>query len=199
MKLYFSPGACSLASHIALIAGGITHDLVKVDLKAKTTDGGEDFMTINPKGYVPALGLDDGEVLTENIAVLSYLGSQAPKLFPPASEGMIYWRTLETLAFVSTELHKNFKPFFNPKASEAEKDQARDTLTQRFGLMEARLGDRAFIVGEGLSVVDCYLFVTLFWASEKVKLALPEHLSAYYQRLRTLPAVAQALSEEGLG
>ena len=196
MKLYYAPGACSLASHIALIAAGLPFDRVKVDLKAKTTETGEDFKALNPKGYVPALQLDDGEMLTENIAVLSYIGAQAPALFP--AEGMPHWRMLETLAFISTEIHKGFKPFFNPAASEAEKDEAHKALGQRFGLMEARLGDRAFIVGEDLGVADCYLFVTLFWATEKVKLDVPEHLAAYYQRLRGHPAVTQALDEEGL-
>ena len=138
MKLYFAPGACSLASHIALNAAGLPFDRVKVDLKAKTTDAGEDFKAINPKGYVPALELDDGEVLTENIAVLSYIGGMAPALFP--AEGMPHWRTLETLAFVSTELHKNFAPFFNPAADEAARDAARKTLSQRFDLIEAQLG-----------------------------------------------------------
>jgi glutathione S-transferase len=197
MKLYFAPGACSLASHIALNAGGLPFDRVKVDLKAKTTEAGDDFKAINPKGYVPALELDDGEVLTENVAVLSYIGSKAPALFP--AEGMPHWRTLETLAFVSSELHKNFKPFFNPAASEAERDEGRKTLTQRFGLIEAQLAAHPFVIGEGLSVADCYLFITLFWADEKIKLELPERLASYYRRLRDHPAVATALTEEGLG
>lgn len=197
MKLYYAPGACSLADHIALNAAGLTFDLEKVDLKSKTTDTGQDYRAINPKGYVPALALDEGGVLTENIAILSYVGSRAPALFP--ADGMSHWRVLETLAFISTELHKGFKPFFNPAASDAEKDEARKTLAARFGVMEAQMGDRAFFIGESLSVADCYLFVMLFWAIEKAKLDVPPHLAAYYQRLRAHPAVAQALSKEGLG
>jgi glutathione S-transferase len=196
MKLYYTPGACSLAAHIALNAGGVAHEREKVDLKAKTTESGADFKAINPKGYVPALGLDDSTLLTENIAVLSYIGAQAPALFP--REGMAHWRVLEMLAFISTELHKGFKPLFNPASSEAERDEAKKALGQRFGMADGMLGDCNFIVGDSFSVADCYLFVTLFWAREKFGLDLPEALAAYYQRLRTHPPVAQALAEEGL-
>lgn len=197
MKLYFAPGACSLASHIALHLGEQPYELVKVDLKAKVTEAGEDYRAINPKGYVPALQLNDGALLTENIAVLSYIGSMAPALFPP--EGMAHWRVLEMLGFVSSELHKGFKPFFNPAASEAERDEARKALAQRFALADAQLGDQPYLFGETPSVADCYLFVTMFWATEKVRMDLPERLSALYQRMRALPAVALAFSHEGLG
>ncbi|TVV76857.1 glutathione binding-like protein [Sphingomonas solaris] len=197
MKLYYAPGACSLATHIALNAGDLPHTLEKVDLKAKTTENGADFSAINPKGYVPALELDDGAILTENIAVLSYVGSLMPALFP--AEGMARWRTLETLAFISTELHKSFKPLFNPAASEAEKDEAKQTLGKRFALMEQQLGGRDFLIGDGLTVADCYLFVTLFWAREKFGLDLPAGLATYYAALRDHPAVAKALAEEKLG
>ena len=195
MKLYYAPGACSLADHIALHEAGVEFDLAKVDLKAKTTESGEDFTRINPKGYVPALELDDGETLTENIAVLSYIAALSGTLMPAA--GLPHWRVLETLAFVSTELHKNFKPFFNPAASDAERDEARKLLGKRFGLMEDRLGDRAFIVGEEMSVADCYLFVMLLWA-KKQGLDVPERLSAYFERLARRPAVKLALEHEGL-
>ena len=196
MKLYYAPGACSLADHIALHEAGQTFDLVKVDLKAKTTEDGRDFTRINPKGYVPALELDDGETLTENIAVLSYIADLSGRLMP--ATGLAHWRVLETTAFISTEIHKSFKPFFNPKASEAEKDEARAMLTKRFGLMEARLGDRAFIVGEEMSIADCYLFVMLLWAA-KNGLEVPEHLAGYRDRLKQRPAVRLALEHEGLG
>lgn len=197
MKLYYTPGACSLATHIALNAGHLAHTLEKVDLKAKTTEGGADFTAINPKGYVPALELDDGAILTENVAVLSYVGAQAPALFP--AEGIAHWRTLETLAFISTELHKGFKPLFNPAASEAEQDEARQTLAKRFTLIATQLGDRRFLIGDGLTVADCYLFVTLFWAREKFGLDLPAGLATYYDALQRHPAVAKALGEEEIG
>ncbi len=196
MELYFSPGACSLATHIALNAGNIAHDRVKVDLKAKTTEQGEDYRTINPKGYVPALEIEDGALLTENIALLSYVGSLAPALFPP--DGMAHWRTLETLAFISTELHKSFKPLFNPASSEAEKDEAKKTLRGRFDLIEPMLNGRPFLNGDAIGVTDCYLFVTLFWAKEKFGMELSPTLAGYFSRMREQPAVAQALKEEGI-
>src|SRR4051812_18910294 len=115
MKLYYSPGACSLADHIALIAAGIDHETEKVDLKVKTTETGRDYRQINPKGYVPALELDDGQILTENIAVLLYIAHSAGKLLP---EGFARWRVIEMTAFISTELHKNFKPLFDPQADD---------------------------------------------------------------------------------
>lgn len=196
MKLYYSPGACSLADHIALEEAGLAYDAIRVDLKAKTTEAGEDFTAINPKGYVPALGLDDGEILTENIAILSYIADKAGTLMP--ASGIGHWRVLEATAFISTELHKNFKPFFNPAASEAEKDEAKDTLAKRFGLLAAPLGDRAFLVGDEFSIADCYLFVMLMWATGKVGMSVPGQLQSYFDRLKQRPAIARALAAEGL-
>jgi glutathione S-transferase len=196
MKLYYAPGACSLADHIALIESGLPFETEKVDLKTKRTASGGDYTKVNPKGYVPALGLEGGETLTENIAILSYIADKAATLMPAA--GMPHWRVLETTAFVSTELHKNFKAFFTPTASDEEKAAAGDMLTKRFALVEDWLGDGAFIVGEEMSIADCYLFVMLFWAKTKVGLDLPPHLSGYYERLKALPSVARALADEGL-
>ncbi|MCE7798149.1 glutathione transferase GstA [Sphingobium sufflavum] len=196
MKLYYSPGACSLADHIALIESGLPFTTVKVDLKAKTTASGEDYRQINPKGYVPALRLDDGEVLTENIAILSFIADKAEKLEP--SGGFAHWRVLETTAFVSTELHKNFKPFFSPDSTDEAKAQAGNILGKRFALLEERLGDRSFIVGDTLTIADCYLFVMLMWAKTKVGLTLPSRLDTYFERLKQSPSFAQALSDEGL-
>ena len=197
MKLYYSPGACSLADHIALIESGLPFEAVKVDLKTKVTEVGEDYAAINPKGYVPALSLDDGEILTENVAVLSYIADRSGRLMP--KDRIPHWRVLEMTAFISTELHKNYAAFFTPGASEDDKNAARAALARRYALIEASLGDRAFIVGEALSVADCYLFVMLFWAKTKVGLDVPPHLSAYYERLSQLPSIRQALADEGLG
>src|SRR5215211_6432700 len=119
MKLYYAPGACSLADHIALIEAGLPFQTEKVDLKTKRTETGADYMSLNPKGYVPALELDDGQILTENIAVLSYVADRSGKLMP--ANGMPRWRVLETTAFISTELHKNFKPFFASGADDTQK------------------------------------------------------------------------------
>ena len=200
MKLYYAPGACSLADHIALAEAGLPYDLVKVDLRAKTTEDEQDFSAINPKGYVPALTLDNGETLTENIAVLSYIGTQGGGTQGGAllrKDGLQHFRVLETTSFVSTELHKNFKPFFNPASSEAEKDEARKMLGTRFGQVAELLDGRDYIVGDVLSVADCYLFVMLMWA-DKNEVDVPEALTAYAGRLISRPAFTRALREEGL-
>ena len=195
MKLYYAKGACSLADHIALVEAGSSYDLVSVDLKAKKTEDGRDYATINPKGYVPALELDDGTVLTENLVCLSYIADQSGRLMP--GDGLPHWRVLETTAFITTEIHKNFKPFFNPAASDAEKDEAKVVLQKRFGTIADQLHDREFVVGDAISVADCYLFVMLMWA-RKNGLELPPALDSYFDRLRQRPAVTQALREEGL-
>lgn len=194
MKLYFSPGACSLADHIALIEAGLAFDLVKVDLKAKRTADG-DYLTINPKGYVPALALDDGEVLTENIAVLAYIADRSGKLMPSA--GIARWRVLEATAFISSELHKNFKPFFSPDSGDSAKRAAQDLLGKRFALLGAQLGRGDFLVGEEISIADCYLFVMLGWAREKAGVDLPANLIAYHDRMKQRPSVAKAVAAEG--
>ncbi len=196
MKLYYTPGACSLADHIALIESGLPFEKEKVDLKTKRTETGEDFAAVNPKGYVPALRLDDGETLTENIAVLSYIADTSGKLMP--TEDMPYWRVIETVAFISTELHKSFKPFFSPQADDAQREGAKSVLEKRFELMEHGLAGRSFIVGEDMTIADCYLFVMLMWAKEKVGMPLPVQLGAYYERLKRRPAVSKALADEGL-
>jgi glutathione S-transferase len=197
MKLYYSPGACSLADHIALIESGLAFETDKVDLKAKTTASGKDYTTINPKGYVPALGLDDGGVLTENIAILSYIADKAGKLMPTGDLGR--FRVLEALAYISTELHKGFKPFFMPGSSEEEKSTAKETLTKRLSLFEQPLGTQQFALGDVFTVADCYLFVMLFWARTKVEIDLAPNLSTYYDRLTARDSVAKALVDEGLG
>lgn len=195
MKLYYSPGACSLATHIVLHEGGLASDFVKVDLKAKRTDTGEDFWAINPKGYVPALVLDDGQLLTENVAVLQYLASRVPRLLP--QEGMAKWRGIEWLAYVSTELHKGYKPLFDPTATEEQKKKAKDTVARRLALLDERLSKAEFVIGDDFSVVDAYLFVMLMWA-EQHGIPMPAALTRYAERLRTRPSVRAALSQEGL-
>jgi glutathione S-transferase len=196
MLLYYSPGACSLADHIALIEAGLPYDLVKVDLKAKTTEDGADYLNVNPKGYVPALAMDDGAVLTENVAILTWIADRSGSLLP--ADGMARYRVIEATAYVSGELHKNFKPFFNPAASELERDEAKKVLTKRFALIEDMLGAHAFVAGETFSIADCYLFVTLNWAINKVGLELPPRTAAHFETLKARPAVQRALQEEGL-
>ena len=193
MKLYYSPGACSLADHIALHQAGLSFQHEKVDLKAKRTESGADFTTLNPKGYVPALALDSGEMLTENIAILDWIAHQNAALTP--SGGIGHARLLETLAYISTELHKGFKPFFQG-ASEEDKAKAGETLKKRFAyLADTMKGE--YLFGSNVTVADCYLFVMLLWA-EKVKVEAPEKFKAYRERMMKLPAVQTAMKHEGL-
>lgn len=193
MKLYYSPGACSLATNIVLHEAKLPTTFVRVDLKSKKTDGGADYKAINPKGYVPALELDDGDLLTENIAILQYLASLSPELLPQA--GIPKWHAIEALAFVSTELHKAFKPTFDPSSSDETKQKAKDLVAQRLKLLVPRLGQRAFIVGDHFSVVDAYLFVMLTWAG-KQGVNVPPELQRYADTLSKRASVKEALELE---
>jgi glutathione S-transferase len=194
MKLYFAPGACSLADHIAMHEAGLEFDRVKVDTKTKRTEDGRDYLQINPKGYVPALEFDDGEVLTENIAILSVVADKAPQLTPEGRFGQ--FRLLEMLAYISTEIHKSFKPFFKPDATEADKQAAGDILGKRFGYLAERMkGD--YLFGARFTVADAYLFVMCLWAL-KNGLTLPDPLPAFVARMKARPAVRLALEHEGL-
>ena len=191
MKLYLSPGACSLADHIALHEAGIEFDRVRVDLKAHRTEDDRDYYQINPKGYVPALQFDDGDVLTENIAILSWIADKVPALQPDGA--MARYRQLEMLAFISGELHKQFKPFF-AGAPDADKAMAGELLAKRFAWIGGQLkGD--FLFGPRFTVADAYLFVMLTWA-KKNGVALPEALNAYFDRVAGRPAAKLALEHE---
>jgi glutathione S-transferase len=194
MILYFAPGACSQACHIALIEAGMSYRLVKVG-RDKQTDDGRDFKTINPKGYTPALELDDGTILTENLAILAYIADESGQLL--AKGGLDRWRALEATAFMTTEIHGNFRPFFYPDATEAEKDKAGKMLAMRFATIAEQLGDKMFLVGEHMTIADAYLFVMLTWAA-MMGIAVSERLVAYSARMKRAPSVARALAEEGL-
>ncbi len=194
MKLYYSPGACSLADHIALHEAGLGFAHEKVDLKAKTTESGGDFTEINPKGYVPALEVADGVVLTENIAILAWIADQKPDLAPTGDMGR-YW-LLEMLAFISTEIHKSFKPFFSG-AGDDEKAKAKAAIEGRFDLIVDMMeGD--YLFGDQVSVADAYLFVMLLWA-KKNAIELPEELAAFQERMMARDSVKTAMKHEGLG
>ena len=193
MKLYYAPGACSLADHIALHEAGLSLDLEKVDLKAKRTEGGVDVSTINPKSYVPVLTLDSGEMLTENVAIMDWIAQQDSKLAPSGPMG--HTRLLEALAFISTEIHKGFKPFF-AGAADSDKANASDTIVKRMGcLADTMKGD--YLFGPTVSVADCYLFVMLLWA-KKFAIEPPAPLVAFRERMMTLPSVQTAMRHEGL-
>lgn len=195
MKLYYAPSACSLADHIALNEAEIVHERVKVDLKAHKTEDGRDYYEVNPKGYVPALEMEDGEILTENIAILIYIAELAGRMLP--GRGIERYRALEMLAFISTELHKNYKSFFNPVASDMEKEEAGKVLAERFAFVGGKLNGNRFLLGDLISVADCYLFVMLMWA-RKNEIELPPSLLSYFDRMRDRPAILKSLKEEGL-
>jgi glutathione S-transferase len=198
LTLYYSIGACSQAPHIILHEAGFAHDSIKVDLKAKHTERGEDYLTVNPKGAVPALRLDNGEILTENAVVLQYLGDQAGGfLLPPVGDFRRY-RVLEWLNFVATELHKGFGPFFKP-TSEDTKQFARDLVSSKFDFVEGQIGDKPFLLGEAFTLPDAYLFVMLGWTgAARLDLGRWPKLQAYRQRLEQRPSVRRVLEYEGL-
>jgi glutathione S-transferase len=197
MKLYFSPGACSMASNIALHEAGIQFELSKVDKRTKRADGVE-FTTINPKGYVPALRLDDGQVLTENVAVLQYIADLNPaaKLAPPAGT-LERYRLQEWLSFINSEVHKSFTPLFSSEATEDMKTYSRNNLAKRLAYLEAALGDKKYLMGEQFTVADAYLFTVLGWGSH-VGVEIGPKLKSYVDRVRARPHVIEALTAEGL-
>jgi glutathione S-transferase len=194
MILYYSPGACSLADHIALHEAGMKFDLVKVDLKSHKLEDGRSFFDINPKGYVPALQFDDGEVLTENVAILSFIADRYPPLGAPGELGR--YRLLEMLAYISAEVHKAFHPLFDSEATEPEKKGAADTIAAKLKFIASKFAGH-YIFGTDASVADAYLFVMLMWAA-KTKLDVPQSLKAFTERMRTRPTVHIALKHEGL-
>jgi len=200
MKLYYSPGACSQAVHIALHEAGLDHTSERVDLRAKRTAGGADYWAINPKGSVPALDLGDNGVLTENAAILQYLGdlSGDPALFSPVGE-MRRYRILEWLNFIATELHKGFGPLWNPNASVDAKQAARDLLAKKFDYVEQKLGAGPFLMGEQSTIADPYLFVMLNWTGPHgIDLSRWPGLVAFTRQMRERPAVDIVLRAEGL-
>jgi glutathione S-transferase len=197
MKLYISPGACSLASNIALHEAGIPFEISKVDKRTKRANG-VDFVTINPKGYVPALQLDDGQVLTENVAVLQYIADLNPaaKLAPPAGT-MERYRLQEWLSFINSEVHKAFSPLFSSEATEETKTYARNYLAKRLAYLEGALGDRAYLTGDQFTVADAYLFTVLGWGAH-VGVDIGPRLKSYVERVRARPQVIEAMTAEGL-
>jgi glutathione S-transferase len=199
MKLYSSTGSCSMASNIALHEAGIQFELVKVDRRTKKVEG-VDFTQINPKGYVPALRLDDGQVLTENIAVLQYIADRNPaaKLAPPAGT-MERYRLQEWLGFINSEVHKAYSPLFSPEATEDMKQFARNNITKRLTYLQGALGTQKYLMGDQFTVADAYLFVVLGWSSHVgVDLAQWPAVKSYWERIKTRPHVIEAMTLEGL-
>ncbi|SOY95070.1 glutathione S-transferase [Cupriavidus taiwanensis] len=202
MKLYYAPGACSLAAHIALIEAGLPFSTERVDLRAEPhkTERGADYKTINAKGYVPTLELDQGDRLTEAAVVVQYIADQAPEQgLAPACSTLERYRLQEWLNFISSELHKGFGPFWKPGTPQEQKEATWERLSQRFDWLAPQLADKDYLMGE-FSVADAYLFTILRWPDHfNLSLDRWPALQAYRARVGARPAVKQALQEEGIG
>lgn len=200
MKLYYSPGACSLSPHIVLREAGLPVELVKVDLAAKTLPDGSDYLRINPNGYVPALELPNGEVLTEGPAIVQYIADQnSDSRLAPKSGTVERYRLQEWLNFISTEIHKGFSPLFRKDITAEWRAAVVDTLTKRIEVVANHLQGKQFLLGDGFTVADAYLFVVINW-SRGVKLDLTKWpaLLDFQKRVAARPKVQEALKAEGL-
>jgi glutathione S-transferase len=200
MKLYYSPGACSLSPHIALLEAGLPYELVKVDLKAKKVENGEDYLKVNPKGQVPALGLDNGEVLTEGPVIVQVVADKAAgKNLAPARDSAERYKLQEWLNFVTSELHKNFGPMFSPQLPQEAKPFFKDRVMGKFKYVETALAGHDYLMGKQFTVADGYLFTMLTWAEGlKFDLSSMPNLLAYKARVAARPKVQEALTKEGL-
>ncbi|MGG7447185.1 glutathione transferase GstA [Kosakonia oryzendophytica] len=200
MKLFYKPGACSLASHITLREAGKEVSLLSVDLMKKRLENGDDFFAINPKGQVPALLLDDSTLITEGVAIMQYVADNAPESQLLAPVGALpRYKTLEWLNFIATELHKGFTPLFRPDTPEEYKPSVRALLEKKLQYVNDTLSHQAWISGAHFTVADAYLFTVLRWArAVKLNLAELTHIDDYMARVAARPAVAAAMAAEGI-
>jgi glutathione S-transferase len=200
MKLYYSPGACSLSPHIALHEAGLQHELVKVDLRAKKLENGDDYLQVNPKGQVPALMLDNGELVTEGPVIVQMIADKAAaKNLAPAAASPERYKLQEWLTYISSELHKNIGPLFNPALSDDAKGVFKDRTIGKFKYVDSQLAGKDYLMGKQFSVADGYLFVMLAWADRmKFDLSGLSNLKAYQARVAARPGVQAALKMEGL-
>jgi glutathione S-transferase len=200
MKLYYSPGACSLSPHIALLEAGLPYELVKVDIRGKKLENGDDYLKINPKGQVPALGLDNGEVMTEGPVIVQVIADRAAAAkLAPASGSPERYRLQEWLNFITTELHKGFSPLFNPAIPDEVKAVFRDRLMAKFKYLDDALAGHDYLMGQQFTVADGYLFTVLRWADAmKMDISALPTLVAYKARVAARPKVQEALAKEGL-
>lgn len=199
MKLYYSPGACSLSPHIVAREAGIPVTLVRVDLRAKKVEDGSDYNDVNAKGYVPLLELDDGSRLSEGPAIVQFLADQAPQSgLAPANGTMARYRLQEWLNFLATEVHKTFAPLFSPATPDAMKTLLKDKLAQRFGWLATELSGRDYLMGSSFTLPDAYLFTMMNWGGRVgVDIDQPA-LKAYHARIAARPKVQEAMKAEGL-
>jgi glutathione S-transferase len=200
MKLYYAPGACSLSPHIALLESGLPHELVKVDIRGKKLENGDDYLKVNPKGQVPALGLDSGEIVTEGPVIVQMIADQAPaKALAPARDSSERYKLLEWLNFLTSEVHKSFSPLFAPALSDDTKAFFRERVMSKLKYIDSQLAGRDYLMGKQFTVADGYLFTMLTWAERlKFDLAALANLSAYKARVAARPKVQEALAREGL-
>ena len=199
MKLYYSPGACSLASHIALIESGMPYEIAKVDLRKHTLEDGSDYSAINPKGYGPLLELDDGTKLAEGVVILQYIADKVPGKLAPAYGTLQRYRVMEWLTFVNSEIHKQYSPLFYPTTPDATKEQQRAKLAGRFEYLSKVLQSQPYLTGDQFTIADAYLFTILHWSGNlKVDLSPYPALVAYQERIRARPSVRRAMTDEGL-
>ncbi len=200
MKLYYSPGACSLSPHIVLRETGIAFDLEQVDNREKKTKSGHDYWTVNPKGQVPVLELENGERLTEGPVIVQYVADQKPNSgLAPAVGTMERYRVQEWLNFVTSELHKSFGPIFRPTTPDAYKAISKENLGKRFDWLNGQLAGRQYLMGDKFTIADAYLFTVLRWAARiDIDLSKWPNLKAYVDRVAARPKVQEALKAEGL-
>ena len=200
MKLYYSPGACSLAPHIVAREAGIELALERVDTKTHKTEGGGDFYAVNPKGYVPAIELDDGTILTEGPVISQFLADKKPNGLAPANGTLERYQLQELLGYINSEIHKSYSPLWNPNTSDEVREDRKAYLTKRYKLIEDRLSDgRAFLFGNTFTVADAYLFTVTNWAGHvKLDLSGYPHILAFQKRVASRPAVQAAMKAEGL-
>jgi glutathione S-transferase len=200
MKLYFSPGACSLSPHIALREAGVDFELEQVDLRSKQTKSGADFRKVNPKGMVPVLQLDSGDTLTEGPAIVQYIADQNPAsgIAPPLGS-IARYHLMEWLNFITSELHKNFTPLFKPTTPDEYKKMARDNLAERYAYLDEKLAGKNYLMGERFTVADGYAFTVSNWTRVlKIDLAPWPNVTAFMERVRARSKVQEALQAEGL-
>ena len=200
MKLYYSPGACSLASHISLRETGLPFDIDQFIASTGKTASGEDFKQVNPKGYVPTIRMDDGSILTEGAAILQYIADQNPaSSLAPKAGTMERYRLQEWLTFIGTELHKTYSPLFNKAVSPEVKTRAHDLLTRRLGYVETQLVSKPYLMGERFTVADAYMFTVVRW-SDRVGFDLAQFpkTKEYLAKISARPAVQAAMKAEGL-
>jgi glutathione S-transferase len=200
MKLYFSPGACSLSPHIVLREAGLPFTAMKVNNKTKELEGGGDYRSVNPKGYVPSLGLDDGSVLTEGPAIVQYLADQAPAAKLAPSNGTLErYRLQEWLNFITSELHKQFSPLFDASSPEELKAKQREKISGRLDWVAQQLGNKPYLMGDTFTVADAYLFTVINWGQwVGIDLGKWPALKAYHERVAARPRVREAMVAEGL-